>query len=509
MPIRLVPDKKNTSQSQKKSGGFSPWMLLVLPLIFRVLKKRPKLLILLVIIGAVWYFWKGKDLLNDGGNTYQSHLTTGCEMKQSIFDKADVYEPLAYGFNSLPSSIDLSQYCPDVKNQMHQGSCVGWASSYAARTILQAKATGRQPNSVAFSPSSLYNQIKLDGCQGAYINNAMEVMRTRGVLPYSEFPYNPNSCAQLPSGNQVGLMSQFRTKGYQRLTKGGNNYEIDLQAIKQNLAQGAPVVIGMLVGNSFMQPMNGKKLWRPSRSDYNMSGFGGHAMCVVGYDDNQFGGAFKIMNSWGKNWGDQGFGWVTYNDFSLFTKEAYGLYPMGNAQNQQNDIFEVEMGLLLTKTQKLIGFRNTIGNAFQTTVPINISDKFKILVKNSMECYIYVLGMESNQSTYVLFPYTEKHSPYCGITGTRLFPKEESLQADNIGTKDYMAIVVSKEPINIQNLKNNMNGMGAGTFQQKINAALGSSAIQNVKFSAGESIYFKGKLNGKNAIASIFEIDKK
>ena len=54
----------------------------------------------------------------------------------------------------------------------------------------------------------------------------------------------------------------------------------------------------------------------------------------------------------------------------------------------------------------------------------------------------YLFGEETDGSSYVLFPYTEKHSPYCGITGTRLFPSDHSLEADDVGTVDVMAVVV-------------------------------------------------------------------
>jgi C1A family cysteine protease len=49
---------------------------------------------------------------------------------------------------------------------------------------------------------------------------------------------------------------------------------------------------------------------------------GGHAMMTVGYDDNkiitnevdgtQTRGAFLIRNSWGTQWGDNGYGWLPY-----------------------------------------------------------------------------------------------------------------------------------------------------------------------------------------------------
>lgn len=55
----------------------------------------------------------------------------------------------------------------------------------------------------------------------------------------------------------------------------------------------------MMVGGSFMQDMMGQVKWMPTQSDYTMQGIGGHAMCVIGYDDLKFGkdGGFQIMNS--------------------------------------------------------------------------------------------------------------------------------------------------------------------------------------------------------------------
>jgi C1A family cysteine protease len=83
----------------------------------------------------------------------------------------------------------------------------------------------------------------------------------------------------------------------------------------------------MMVGGSFMQEMKDRELWIPTNDDYNMMGFG-TMQCVIGYDDRKEGGAFQIMNSWGKDWGVNGIGWVLYKDFKHFVREAYGLDPM-------------------------------------------------------------------------------------------------------------------------------------------------------------------------------------
>ena len=52
---------------------------------------------------------------------------------------------------------------------------------------------------------------------------------------------------------------------------------------------------------------------------------GGHALCVIGYDDTKYGGSFRIVNSWGTDYGDRGFMWVKYNDFAEFVSEIYAV----------------------------------------------------------------------------------------------------------------------------------------------------------------------------------------
>ncbi|MBF0102304.1 MAG: hypothetical protein HQK77_15490, partial [Desulfobacterales bacterium] len=50
--------------------------------------------------------------------------------------------------------------------------------------------------------------------------------------------------------------------------------------------------------------------------------FGGHAVTIVGYDDTRYGGAFKILNSYGQQWGDRGYFWLPY-EFASTTPSGY------------------------------------------------------------------------------------------------------------------------------------------------------------------------------------------
>lgn len=518
MPIRMEDDpngqQDQNNNPRRQTGGSGNMLMKFLPFIIMFVMKRPKLILPLLIIGGLWYFFSGgfsPAPAAQDNNPDLSDFFFGASLNEEVYDKAKVFEPLAStgSFNSLPPSVSLMQYAPTRRHQGRQGSCVGWASAYAARTILQSRATGKRPDEVAFSPSYLYNQIALENCQGAYMLDAMKSMSQAGSLPFREFRYDERSCSQYPTSAQQRVGQQFKIKGYNRLTLGGSNYTPDITAIKQNLAQGAPVVIGMQVGGTFMSRMVAQDTWIPSRNDYSLRGFSGHAMCVVGYDDSKQGGASQIMNSWGEDWGNRGVAWVRYQDFEHFVKEAYGLYPMGSSKTYNPNKLGVEFGLYMPAKKATIALSKEGTNTFRSIAPIRKGDQFKILVANSIECYIYVFGEETDGSSYVLFPYTAKHSAYCGIVGTRLFPKDKIMTADNLGNRDQIAIVVSKKEINFNQLNNAINASRQSTYAGKLNDALGSQQIKNVPFKAGQTIAFEANTTGASAVGMVIALDKR
>ncbi len=535
MPIRMEEDPENERRNddfdrqrrdRNQQGGGGGGLGQLLPYALMFLLKKPKLLVPAIAICAGLYMFGFFDgcLAGGGGgggfadnsnisNTEEFSFSTGAALSQERFDKAEVFEALStsYGAPKLPPSASLMRYAPDRLHQGQQGSCVGWAASYGARTILHSRATGQNPDQVAFSPSYLYNQIALRGCQGAYMNDAMAFLKQNGTLPFRDFRYDESTCSIMPDRTGKDKAKEFRTKGYNRLTYGANNYKTDIDAMKQNIAQGAPVVIGMMVGGSFMQSMRGQKMWRPTRRDYSQSGFGGHAMCVIGYDDNMEGGAFQIMNSWGPEWGQDGIAWVRYNDFKEFNKEAYGLYPMGNAENMDPNRLAVKLGLVDNQSQRLIPLAQKSEKLYGTRSPIRAGQKFKVAVTNSVECYVYVFGEETDGSSYVLFPYTEKHSPYCGIVGTRLFPRDHSMVADDLGNRDRIAVVVSKVELPYDELNQALNASNQGSYQAKLTQVLGKEQIRNAKFNATSdgAIEFDGRLSqGQYYVGAVIELDK-
>lgn len=521
MPIRMVDDDSPYSPntgggSNRGGGGGSGCMFMLAPFVFNMFRRYPKATILVVVIGVIVYFLSGglggdNQTTNDGDVTdvvaENSNLSLGATMKREVFDSADVYAALSPEKNQLPSRVSLLQYAPKRLNQGGQGSCVAWSSVYGARTIVESVSTGQNPDQLAFSPAYVYNQIHLQNCQGAYINHAMDVMQKQGAMSMNKFPYNESDCDRQPAQSLKQEASQYRIRSYTRLTESDNNYGIDINAIRQHLAKNAPVVIGMMVGGTFMENMFGRDIWHPTSRDYNQRGYGGHAMCVIGYDDNKEGGAFQLMNSWGSEWGSNGVAWVKYDDFKQFVKEAYGIDPLPKRNSADASKFAVSVGLVTNNSSQYIPMKPLGKNVFSSAT-IRKGTKFKMEVSNSIECYTYIFGQETDGSSYVLFPYTPKHSAFCGITGTRLFPKDQSMQADQVGNKDYMAVVVTKKEIDFKAFNDAINRSKQSTYAAKVNEALGQDQVQNVNFQAGELVKFECNVKDKNAVGIIMEMNK-
>ncbi len=486
--------------------------------------RKPKLLIVVLILGALWYFiggGKGCNMdPNAGGGDLMSFFTKGATLDPAEYDKAEVYEPLADNVKSpLPERVSLQEFAPPRLNQGQQGSCVAWASAYAARTIVNNRATGQAPTQAsAFSPSFLYNQIKIEnsGCQGSYILRAMENMQRNGVAPLSKFAYTDQDCDREPGTEERSIAQRYRIKGFQRLSASDDpNSPVDMVAMKQYLSQGSPIVIGMMVGGSFMQDMQGRDTWIPTQEDTRMSGFGGHAMCVIGYDDYKEGGAFQIMNSWGTDWGKNGIAWVPYDAFNYFVKEAYAVYPMGESADEKPARFDIRFGLAVVDergkaTGAHIALKHMGGRVFRTTSPIPKGTRFKVEVTNNLECYTYIFGQETDASAYTLFPYTPKHSPYCGTTGMRQFPKDNSLTADEVGTLDVMAILVTNQPFDYPTITKEMNARKASGLATALPLVLGNELLD-----AASATYAQGETFGveaptsTNALAVVLEIEKR
>lgn len=240
--------------------------------------------------------------------------------KPDLPDRRDfLYAVAQPDVENLPPSADLRSGCPPVYDQGQIGSCTANAIAAAFEFELLKQ------NLTDFMPSRLfiyYNERSIEGTigtdSGAQIRDGIMSIHKQGVCPETEWPYvatpatgngtwppNAPPGERPPQATYVDALKN-RAISYQRVTQDANH-------MKVCLSSGYPIVGGFTVYASFESPEVAKTgmVPMPQPSEQVM---GGHAILIVGYDDDQ--GRWLVRNSWGSGWGDSGYFWMPYEYFT-------------------------------------------------------------------------------------------------------------------------------------------------------------------------------------------------
>jgi hypothetical protein len=249
--------------------------------------------------------------------------------------------------SSLGSSVDLSEQLPPVGNQGGQGSCVGWATSYYYKTWsekLEHPAWDLSDPRYRFSPAFVYNQINRGVDNGAYFEDAFELLEAKGDVDISEMPYNQNNWTAQPTDAQFEAAKPYKIASgwsyfFLREQLGPYSPVNDISGIKARLDGGNMLVMGIPIYKDFPDYYLGPNPYY----DYNGSSSlaGGHAVTVVGYDDNanpsgadaDHRGGFKMVNSWGTGWNGSsaGFVYLSYDFVKRYVWEAWTMTDLASA----------------------------------------------------------------------------------------------------------------------------------------------------------------------------------
>lgn len=232
----------------------------------------------------------------------------------SVYQSVPVAQ-LPFSGSELPTRVDMSESLPLPGNQGDQNSCVGWAVAYALKSYQEHEEErwplgqgGAVVDAHVFSPSFIYNQINRGKDKGSVFTDAFDVLSNVGAAPLSAMAHSTYD-APVPEAAKRQA-ARYRIQGWRRVN------QHDTREVKAQLNADLPVVIGAMIDEAFGQQRAGE-VW----SSDGGGSMGGHAMLVVGYDDSKQ--AFKVMNSWGDDWGSAGYGWIEYTHFKTVVREAY------------------------------------------------------------------------------------------------------------------------------------------------------------------------------------------
>ncbi|MDR0452032.1 MAG: C1 family peptidase, partial [Treponema sp.] len=412
-------------------------------------------------------------------------------LDEAAYSRLPRKAPLASrAYDGLPKAYSLKQYAPLPGDQTDYGTCVAWASAYAARTISESVTLSRKDQSDimqnVFSPVYVYRTIRPDDpeCQeGAAIYWALDLMKDSGAVrmieiertvdfPRVDLSYYSGS-KKFPIADYVTLFSR------EERSKPG----LVTRTVKKSLAEGKPVIIGMNTPYSFMAADN---VWQPEESpDYF---YGGHAMCVVGYDDEKSGGAFEILNSWGGKWGNGGFMWIPYNAFVDFVMEGYEM---------------IENLAVYSDTVKFSGFARVEilersgsrpaplvfmpGGSYKTAEPLGEGTEFRFVAGAGESAYMYAFAATQEAATsagagefyspVLLFP-PAGVSPLLNYDGSAVtLPGEDrTLVLDNVPGMEYLFLLYAKQALDIQAVMRRFEN-AKGTPAERLASAAGARLL--------------------------------
>jgi C1A family cysteine protease len=224
----------------------------------------------------------------------------------------------------IPSTTDLRKWCSPIEDQGDIGSCCAHAGVALIEYFEKRAFDDHIDASRMFLYKVTRNLLNWRGDTGSFIRTTMAAITIFGVPPEEYWPYNGVMASNNPNFDEeppafcYAFASNYKAIKYIRIDQTFSSTLELLNRIKRLLSNGFPAMFGFSLFKS-AENSNKGLIPFPSQKD---SLIGGHAVMAVGYDDDlevkdiqgnkQSDGAILIRNSWGKEWGDGGYGWLPY-----------------------------------------------------------------------------------------------------------------------------------------------------------------------------------------------------
>lgn len=219
-------------------------------------------------------------------------------------------------------NVDGTNWLGAVMNQGNCGSCVAFAA------VATLEATYRINSGLAwliptFSPQQLFNCGGGECDYGWSPGSAASMLKSKGIVDASCAPYESGS-----TGQDIQCKKNFCENQVERTYKitgstTPSSWGGSAAKVKEALKKG-PLVTTLTVYEDFLVYSSG------IYKSVSKNSVGGHAVSLVGFNDE--GRYWIVRNSWGDDWGENGFIRVSYDDKSGIADStwAYQTAPEDN-----------------------------------------------------------------------------------------------------------------------------------------------------------------------------------
>jgi len=240
-------------------------------------------------------------------------------------DERDMLLSMTASNNSeptLPTYVDHSPNLSPIKDQGYLGSCVGfavtalkeWQEQKEHKEEVKAGKYDHRKDKKYYDLSEqwLYYKCKeIDpwpGVDGTSIRYAMKVLKNSGIPVEEGWAYNDLTPGK-PKEWAKWVAKWNTIESYHRV--------ISLNDLKTSLVT-SPIPIGVGIFQEFQYVSRSGIIQYPRTTSKSL---GGHAILACGFDDRRQ--LIKFKNSWTTNWGQHGYGYLTYSYINNFMWDAW------------------------------------------------------------------------------------------------------------------------------------------------------------------------------------------
>ncbi len=233
--------------------------------------------------------------------------------------------------------VDLSIHSPIAQNQGEDmRSCVAYTFLYGVfgtqmgikRSLTEKRAISALP----LSPMYVFKKLKGNNCKaGLNKDDIKGFIKENGLLKFTDLP--GSSCFVNITDDMEAKARGFKPiKSINEVNfKSTDHYEKKFrEVIKSSRKENKPVAVGLnIINPALFKSLNfSNDIYDPNvenEADYiPKNNVNQHFVTVVGFDRNRGGrGAFKILNSFGTNWGNNGYCWIPFSVFGKSLRVAY------------------------------------------------------------------------------------------------------------------------------------------------------------------------------------------
>jgi hypothetical protein len=149
------------------------------------------------------------------------------------------------------------------------------------------------------------------------------------------------------------------------------------------------------------------------------------------------------------------------------------------------------------------------GNLYKSVDAYYSGTNYNLSIINNEPAYVYVIGSNQSKSANLLFP-IENQSALLSDKGHRVaLPGGNYMyQMDEVTGYDYLMVIYSKKPLEIESVMRKMK-LENGTFLQRLYKVLGEEVVplDNIKYSENGLLQFSASARNQTIVPIVVEME--